>query len=56
MIIDGIEVLAQQMPVPPEGGLVPIYFPIHKVGNRVDLHGPSGDVLDTEYVPWLEND
>ncbi|MHC4974841.1 MAG: hypothetical protein ACYTG3_21205, partial [Planctomycetota bacterium] len=37
MTMDGIEVLVMEMPVPPEGGMFPIHFPIHQVGNRVRL-------------------
>jgi hypothetical protein len=45
MVIDGIEVLAEMMPVPPEGGMFPLLFPITQPGNRIELRGPSGEVL-----------
>lgn len=44
MTMDGIEVLVMEMPVPPEGGMFPIHFPIHQVGNRVRLVDVCGNV------------
>jgi len=54
MVLDGIEVLVHHMPVPPEGGMFPVHFPIHQLGNRVELVGPAGDVL--EYIETFEAD
>lgn len=51
MVIDGIEVLAEQIPVPPMGGMFPMHFPVHQAGNRVKLVGPQGDLIEY-YEPW----
>ena len=56
MVIDGIEVLAAQMAIPPEGGLIPMQFPIHQAGNRVDLCDPFGNVLASDFADGLQND
>jgi hypothetical protein len=45
MVIDGIEVLAEMMPVPPEGGMFPMLFPITRPGNRIELRGPGGELF-----------
>jgi hypothetical protein len=54
MVMDGIEVLVMQMPVPPEGGMFPVHFPIHQLGNRIELCDPCGNVVD--YLDALELD
>ena len=54
MVIDGIEVLAEQLPVPPEGGMFSIHFPVHQPGHRIELCGPSGEVL--KYIDIFELD
>ena len=45
MVIDGIEVLAEMMPVPPEGGMFPMLFPLTQPGNRIELRGPGGELF-----------
>jgi hypothetical protein len=45
-----------EMPVPPEGGMFPIHFPIHQVGNRVRLVDVCGEVIAGQYADGLQND
>jgi len=58
MVIDGIEVLAELLPVPPEGGMFPMHFPVTQPGNRIELRGPSGEVLACadNFLDGMQND
>jgi len=56
MVIDGIEVLVMEMMVPPEGGLIPMHFPMHMVGNRVELRDLAGEVLASDMADGCQND
>ena len=56
MVMDGIEVLTMEIVVPPEGGLFPVHFPMHMVGNRVDLCDPAGELLASDFADGCQND
>jgi len=58
MVIDGIEVLGEMWPVPHEGGMFPMLFPVNRPGNRIELRGPSGEVLACadNFLDGMQND
>lgn len=55
MVIDGFDLVVDMHPAL-HNGIEVLRFPLHQPGNRVQLVGPGGQVLASEWADGLEHD